>query len=93
MGQATAQTQIGDVRIPVTRFDFEPGDRRGRHAHGIDHVFTTPTDCNLSPEETGAETREISFAADTANRRDKGPDQNAINGGTAPTTLIETELQ
>jgi len=93
MAEAKADTLIDDDRVRVTRFDVQPGDETGWHTHGMDYVLTAFTDCPMRLEEPGRTTREVMVPVGTVYRRDKGVEQNVINGGDVPMTFIETELK
>ena len=90
---ATATQLIDDARVRVTRFDFEPGQETGWHAHEMDYVITTLTDCRMQLEEPGGACRIVEIPAGTAYRRDKGVNHNVINAGAALMSFIEVELK
>jgi len=91
--QATAVQLIDDDRVRVTRFDFSPGAETGWHRHEFDYVITALTECRMTLEEPGGETREVVIPAGTVYRRDKGVEHNVINGGDTAMSFVETELK
>lgn len=91
--QATATQMIDDARVRVTRFDFAPGAETGWHTHGMDYVITTLTECIMTLEEPGGETRTVTIPAGTAYRRQEGVEHNVINGGDAEMSFVEVELK
>lgn len=91
--QATATQLIDDDRVRVTRFDFEPGAETGWHRHGMDYIITTLTDCPMTLEEPGGDSRDVLIPAGTVYRRDEGVEHNVINGGDTVMSFVETELK
>ncbi|WP_417694686.1 cupin domain-containing protein [Roseibium sp.] len=91
--QATATQLIDDDRVRVTRFDFAPGAETGWHRHGMDYIITTLTDCPMTLEEPGGDTRNVLIPAGTVYRRDEGVEHNVINGGDTIMSFVETELK
>ncbi len=91
--QATATQLIDDARVRVTRFDFAPGAQTGWHTHEMDYVITTLTECVMTLEEPGGETRTVTIPAGTAYRREQGVEHNVINGGEADMSFVEVELK
>jgi len=84
---------VDDARVKVTRWDFAPGAETGWHRHGMDYVITTVTPCAMLLEEPGGGTREVTFAAGAAYRRDMGIEHNVVNAGAEPMAFIEVELR
>lgn len=91
--QATATQLIDDARVRVTRFDFAPGAQTGWHTHEMDYVITTLTECVMTLEEPGGETRTVTIPAGTAYRREQGVEHNVINGGETDMSFVEVELK
>ncbi|MBO0344465.1 cupin domain-containing protein [Roseibium sp. CAU 1637] len=91
--QATATQLIDDDRVRVTRFDFAPGAETGWHRHGMDYIITTLTDCPMTLEEPGGDSRNVLIPAGTVYRRDEGVEHNVINGGETVMSFVETELK
>ncbi len=91
--QAKATQMVNDARVCVTRFDFAPGAETGWHVHAMDYVITTVTECNMTLEEPGGETRTVTIPNGTAYKREKGVEHNVINGGDSDMAFIEIELK
>ena len=91
--QAEATTLIDDDRVRVTRFEFEPGAETGWHTHGFDYVITALTDCFMSLELPGGETKAVLVPAGDCYRRDAGVEHNVINGGQVAMSFVEVELK
>jgi quercetin dioxygenase-like cupin family protein len=90
---ASATQLIDDARVRVTRFDFEPGAETGWHRHGMDYVITAITDCQMSLEEPGGETRDVLVKAGEAYARPEGVEHNVINAGPNRMSFVEVELK
>jgi len=91
--QAKATQFVDDDRVRVTRFDFTPGAETGWHTHPMDYVITTLTECVMTLEEPGGDTRTVTIPKGTAYRRSEGIEHNVINGGTADMAFVEVELK
>lgn len=91
--QAIATQEIDDMRVRVTRFDFEPGAETGWHTHGMDYVITALTECVMLLEEPNGEMRTVAVPQGTTYRREQGVEHNVINGGDAPMSFVEIELK
>ncbi|EET46265.1 cupin 2 protein [Thalassobium sp. R2A62] len=90
---AVATQMIDDARVRVTRFDFAPGAETGWHTHGMDYVITAVTQCEMTLEEPGGNTRHVVVAAGDAYVRKAGVAHNVINGGDEPMSFVEVELK
>lgn len=91
--QAVATRMIDDVRVRVTRFDFDPGAETGWHRHEMDYVITAITACHMRLELPDGSTNDVTVPAGTAYRRDEGVAHNVINAGDAPMSFVEVELK
>ena len=90
---ATGTIQIEDEHVRVMRWDFEPGSETGYHRHGWYYVVTPVTDGTLLVEFPDGKTMTADLKAGVSYQRFAGVEHNVVNAGTAPLSLVETELK
>lgn len=91
--QASATILVGDEKVRITRFDFEPGAQTGWHIHGHDYVITPVTQCSMVLEEPNGQIREVKMEAGDAYRHEKDVEHNVINNANTPMSFVEVELK
>ena len=88
---ATAEQQLDDGVVRVTRWTFPPGSETGAHVHQYDYVVVPITNGALTIEADG-ETTVAPLAIGVSYQRGKGVDHNVANDGDVEVAFVEVEL-
>jgi copper chaperone CopZ len=88
---ATAEQQLDDGVVRVTKWTFPPGSETGAHVHEYDYVVVPVTNGDLTIESAeGAATANIVLGV--AYQRGKGVAHNVANDGDTTIAFVEVEL-
>jgi beta-alanine degradation protein BauB len=90
--KASAEVQVENERVRVTKWSFAPGAETGPHVHAHDYVVVPLTTGTLRLEETGG-VREARLAAGVAYARGAGVAHNVINANAYEFSFVEIELK
>lgn len=88
---ATAEQQLDDGVVRVTKWTFPPGSETGAHVHEFDFVVVPITDGELTIESDGP-TEFAPLAIGVSYQRGKGVAHNVANDGPAEVAFVEVEL-
>lgn len=88
--KATDTIQIDNELCKVTRWDFQPGEETGWRDRNFDYVVIPITDCELREETLDGPITAQLKAGNTYARKAGGED-NFVNAGSTPMTLVELE--
>jgi beta-alanine degradation protein BauB len=88
---ATAEQQLDDGVVRVTKWTFPPGSETGAHVHQYDYVVVPVTDGELTIETDGV-TAIAPLAIGVSYQRGKGVAHNVANDGDATVAFVEVEL-
>jgi len=89
---ATAEQQLDDGVVRVTKWTFPPGTETGAHVHQFDYVVVPITDGQLTIESDGAPTVTADLVIGASYQRGKGVAHNVANDGDATVAFVEIEL-
>jgi quercetin dioxygenase-like cupin family protein len=88
---ATAEQQIDDGVVRVTKWTFPPHSETGHHRHEFDYVVVPVTDGELTIESAeGTTTFGLSMGG--SYNRAKGVEHNVANDGDTTVAFVEVEL-
>lgn len=91
-GAATAEQQLDDGVVRVTKWTFPPGTETGQHVHEYDYVVVPITGGALTIESLTGETMTAQLAIGASYQRGKGVAHNVANDGDATVAFVEVEL-
>lgn len=94
MASATAQVQVDNDRVRVTRWSFAPGDDTGFHQHGLAYVVVPVVSgvLEIRAGRTGESSRH-QLVAGEAYFREAGAHHNAVNAGADDLVFLEVEIK
>ncbi|MFI6061085.1 cupin domain-containing protein [Streptomyces sp. NPDC051286] len=90
---ARPSVQHEDDRVRVTRWDFEPGTRTGRHVHAYDYVVVPVVDGVISAFAPDGSVTESQLRAGESYARPAGGEHDVVNTGGAWLAFVEIELK
>ncbi|MGW0466691.1 cupin domain-containing protein [Streptomyces sp. NPDC003027] len=90
---ARATVQHDDERVRVTRWDFEPGTRTGRHVHAYDYVVVPVTDGTIGAYAPDGSVTRSQLVAGESYARPAGAEHDVVNVGEAGLSFVEIELK
>lgn len=90
---AHASVQHEDQRVRVTRWDFEPGTRTGRHVHEYDYVVVPVVDGRISVLSPDGSAIESQLRAGESYARPAGAEHDVVNTGGSWLAFVEIELK
>src|SRR5690242_13947338 len=90
---ARASVQVEDVRVRVTRWDFEPGQSTGQHVHEYDYVVVPVTDGRTDVIGVDGTVTPSQLRAGESYSRPAGGAHEVVNAGGAPLAFVEIELK
>ena len=88
---ATAEQQLDDGVVRVTKWSFPPGSETGAHVHEYDYVVVPITNGALTIEADGV-TTSAPLTIGESYQRGKGVAHNVANDGDALVSFVEVEL-
>ena len=91
--KATANIQIDNKLVKVTKYSFMPGEETGVHKHLYDYIVTPITDGKLLLIDENGNKSDYSLIASNSYFRKAGVEHNVINNGKQKLIFIETELK
>lgn len=90
---ARASVQHEDEQVRVTRWDFEPGARTGRHVHEYAYVVVPVVDGRISAIAPDGSVTESHLRAGESYARPAGAEHDVVNGGSSWLAFVEIELK
>ena len=90
-GAATAEQQLDDGVVRVTKWTFPPGTETGAHVHEYDYVVVPITNGALTIE-IGEDSSLAPLAIGASYQRGKGVAHNVANDGDETVAFVEVEL-
>ncbi|WP_432174312.1 cupin domain-containing protein [Streptomyces sp. Tue6028] len=90
---AQASVQYEDDQVRVTRWDFQPGERTGRHVHAHDYVVVPVTDGRTGAVAPDGSVTESDLRAGQSYARPAGGEHDVVNVGEAHLAFVEIELK
>ncbi|MDA9558826.1 cupin [Alphaproteobacteria bacterium] len=91
--KATANIQINNKIVRVTKYSFMPGQETGVHKHLYDYIITPITDGKLLLIDENGNKSDYSLITSYSYFRKAGIEHNVINNGEQKLIFIETELK
>lgn len=91
--KATANVQIDNKLVKVTKYSFLPGQETGVHKHLYDYIVTPLTGGKLLLIDKNGNKSDYSLIASNSYFRKAGVEHNVINNGKQKLIFIETELK
>ena len=91
--KATANIQIDNNIVRVTKYSFMPGQETGVHKHLYDYIVTPITDGKLLLIDENGNKSDYSLITSHSYFRKAGIEHNVINNGEQKLIFIETELK
>ena len=88
---ATADQQLDDGVVRVTKWTFPPGTETGAHVHQYDYVVVPVTAGELTIEADGV-TTVVPLVIGQSYQRGKGVAHNVANDGDSLVSFVEVEL-
>lgn len=89
---ATAEQQLDNGVVRVTKWTFAPGTETGPHRHEYDYVVVPVTDGALTIESADGETSQAPLVIGASYNRSAGVEHNVANDGDAVVAFVEIEL-
>jgi len=89
---ATAEQQLDDGVVRVTKWTFPPGSETGAHVHEFDYVVVPITDGELTIETSDGGSVVAPLTIGASYQRGKGVAHNVANDGDATVAFVEVEL-
>ena len=90
---ARATVQRDDEQVRVTRWDFEPGTRTGRHVHEYDYVVVPVADGRITALTPDGPATESHLRAGESYSRPAGAEHDVVNTGDAWLAFVEIEFK
>ena len=91
--KATANIQIDNNLVTVTKYLFKPGQETGMHKHLYDYIVTPITDGKLLIIDKNGNKSNYSLIASHSYFRKAGIEHNVINNSRQELIFIETEIK
>ena len=91
--KATANIQIDNKFVKVTKYSFMPGQETGVHKHLYDYIVTPITDGKLLLIDENGNKSDYSLITSHSYFRKAGIEHNVINNGKQKLVFIEIELK
>ena len=91
--KATANIQIDNKLVKVTKYSFMPGQETGVHKHLYDYIVTPITDGKLLLIDENGNKSDYSLITSHSYFRKAGIEHNVINNGKQKLVFIEIELK
>jgi quercetin dioxygenase-like cupin family protein len=91
--KATANIQIDNKLVKVTKYSFMPGQETGTHKHLYDYIVTPITDGKILLIDENGNKSDYSLTASHSYFRKAGIEHNVINNGEQKLIFVETEIK
>ena len=89
---ATGTLQVDDIRVRITRYDFQPGQETGWHRHEYPYAVVPLVDGTLRIVDAQGE-KLVPLAAGISYSRPAGVEHNVFNGGQSHMAFVEVEMK
>ncbi|MET7664082.1 cupin domain-containing protein [Streptomyces sp. NPDC005373] len=90
---AKPSVQHEDEQVRVTRWDFEPDTRTGRHVHEHDYVVVPVVEGRISAFAPDGTVTESQLRAGESYARPAGGEHDVVNTGGTWLAFVEIELK